>query len=44
MNHAYLSKTEVNEALAKHNITSMEAEKLIKKIDCQVKIYNQTHK
>jgi len=44
MKHSYLSKTEINTAYKKHSITEQEAEKLFKKIDCQVKIYKTIHK
>lgn len=39
MNHAYLSIESIKEALAKRSITQKEAEKLNKKIDCQMSIY-----
>ncbi|WP_207562812.1 hypothetical protein [Sulfurimonas aquatica] len=44
MNHVYLSETVINNALATHVITSVEAEMLKKKVDCQVSIYKATHK
>ena len=44
MEHSYLSKTEIKAALTSHAITKKEAEKLNKKIECQVKIYKATHK
>lgn len=44
MNHAYLSKMQINEALINHEITKIEAEKLIEKIESQKKIYKNTHK
>lgn len=44
MNHAYLSETEIHEALVNHRITTQEAEKLIKKIDCQLTIYKKINK
>ena len=40
MKHSYLSKTEINAALQNRSITESEAEKLFKKVDCQVTIYN----
>jgi hypothetical protein len=44
MKHAYLTETVINEALTHHAITSAEAQKLKKKIDCQKIIYKATHK
>ncbi len=44
MKHSYLSTEVINEALASHAITSTEAKKLNKKIDCQSTIYKATHK
>lgn len=44
MKHTYLSETVINEALSKHVITEVEAEKLKKKIDFQKIIYKATHK
>ena len=44
MKHIYLSKMEITSALKSHTITEQEAQKLYKKVDCQVKIYNSMHK
>ena len=39
MKHAYLSEDVINEALTYKAITQEEAERLLKKIDCQATIY-----
>ena len=39
MKHTYLSETVVSDALLNKAITEQEAQKLMKKIDCQVTIY-----
>jgi hypothetical protein len=44
MKHTYLSKSEIKQALKSHSITNKEAEKLQKKVDCQVTIYKVIHK
>jgi len=44
MKHIYLSKLAISKALKNHSITHKEAEKLQKKVDCQVKIYKAIHK
>jgi len=44
MKHSYLSKSVIDEALHTHAITTKEAKKLQKKIDCQVTIYKVIHK
>ena len=44
MKHTYLSKPGIKEALHSHAITREEAEKLQKKVDCQVTIYKVIHK
>ena len=44
MKHVYLSKTDINQALESHSITEQEAQKLYKKMDCQVSIYKTLHK
>lgn len=44
MKHTYLSAAAVAKALANHAITTKEAKKLLKKIDCQVTIYKTIHK
>jgi len=44
MKHTYLSKDDISKALEKHSITETEAEKLYKKVDCQVSIYKSIHK
>jgi len=44
MKHTYLSEVVVNDALVKKAITEVEAQKLLKKINCQVSIYQATHK
>ena len=44
MKHTYLSKIDISKALKKHSITEVEAEKLYKKVDCQVTIYKTIHK
>ena len=44
MKHAYLSEVSIDDALLHHAITKKEAEKLKKKIDCQVTIFKTLHK
>jgi len=44
MKHTYLSKIDISKALKKHSITEKEAQKLYKKVDCQVSIYKSLHK
>ncbi len=44
MKHTYLTTLSVHEALVHHAITSQEAEKLSRKVQCQEKIYKATHK
>jgi len=44
MEHIYLSKNEIEQALRTHAITNKEAKKLQKKVDYQVKIYKVLHK
>ena len=44
MKHIYLSKTDISAALQSHSITETEAQKLYKKVDCQVTIYNTLNK
>ena len=44
MKHIYLSKTDISAALQSHSITETEAQKLYKKVECQVTIYNALHK
>jgi len=44
MKHSYLSKSEIDQALQTHAITTKEAVKLHKKVDCQVTIYKVIHK
>jgi len=44
MKHIYLSKLDISEALKDHSITEEEAQKLYKKVDCQVSIYKVIHR
>ncbi|WP_297440598.1 hypothetical protein [Sulfurimonas sp.] len=44
MKHVYLTESVIKEALEKRAITSKEAKKLKKKIECQKTIYKATHK
>jgi len=44
MKHTYLSETTINDALVNHAITTLEAEKLKKKIDSQVSIFKAINK
>ena len=44
MKHVYLSDVLIEEALKHNQITTQEAQKLRKKIDCQQSIYKFTHK
>ena len=44
MKHTYLSEAAVQDALLNHAITETEAQKLIKKIDCQVTIFKVINK
>ena len=39
MKHSYLSETLINDALQNKAITEQEAQKLMKKISCQEKIF-----
>ena len=43
MKHTYLTEKEIKNAVSQHEITKLEAKKLMKKIDCQVFIYKTTH-
>lgn len=43
MTHAYLTEQAIKKAVTNHEITQLEADKLMKKIDCQVLIYKATH-
>ena len=44
MKHAYLSEATIEDALKHRQITTVEADKLRKKIDCQSSIYKITNK
>lgn len=44
MKHTYLSQTVIDEALKEHMITENEANKLKKKIDCQLTIFKIVYK
>jgi len=44
MKHTYLSTLAIDDALLHHCITSKEARKLKKKINCQADIYKIIHK
>ena len=44
MKHSYLTETEISKALESRSITREEAEKLSKKIDCQLTIYKTINK
>jgi len=44
MKHAYLSEEAIINALASGAITEREAQKLKKKIDCQITIYKTINK
>jgi len=44
MKHSYLSQNTINDALKFKQITSVEAEKLRKKIDTQISIYKSINK
>ena len=44
MKHAYLSVDGISDALTHRAITQVEAEKLMKKIDCQATIYKTLNK
>jgi hypothetical protein len=43
MKHTYLTESAIKSALAHHDITKVEAKKLMKKLDCQVFIFKTTH-
>ena len=43
MKHTYLSEPAIQKALAHHDITKIEAKKLLKKINCQAFIFRTTH-
>jgi hypothetical protein len=44
MQHAYLTKSSVHDALIHHAITKQEAQKLDKKLECQERVYKMSHK
>jgi len=43
MKHTYLTELAIKKAESAHEITKVEAKKLMKKIDCQVFIFRTTH-
>jgi hypothetical protein len=43
MKHTYLTEKAIKNAVAHHEITKIEAKKLMKKLNCQVFIYRTTH-
>ena len=43
MKHTYLTESAIKSALSSHNITQVEAKKLLKKVDCQVFTFKSTH-
>jgi len=43
MKHTYLTESSIKSALEHHEITKIEAKKLMKKLECQVFIFKSTH-
>lgn len=44
MKHAYLTEVTISEALSLGVITKVEAERLMKKIECQASLFKTLHK